>query len=78
MIIPGRGRLCDEADLVEYRDMLQIIKDRIEAMMKMKMTLAQVKSARPTLDYDPLYGAQTGSWTTDMFVEAAYKSLSPK
>ena len=76
MIIPGRGRLCDEADLVEYRDMLQIIKDRIEAMLKKNMTMAQVKAARPTLDYDPLYGALTGSWTTDMFVEAAYKSLS--
>jgi glyoxylase-like metal-dependent hydrolase (beta-lactamase superfamily II) len=76
MIIPGRGRLCDEADLVEYRDMLQIIKDRIEAMLKKNMTLAQVKAARPTLDYDPLYGALTGPWTTDMFIEAAYKSLS--
>jgi hypothetical protein len=78
MIIPGRGRLCDEADLVEYRDMLQIIKDRIEAMLKKNMTLAQVKAARPTLDYDPLYGALTGPWTTDMFVEAAYKGLSAK
>ena len=78
MIIPGRGRLCDEADLVEYRDMVQIIKDRIEAMLKKNMTLAQVKAARPTLDYDPLYGALTGPWTTDMFVEAAYKSLSAK
>ena len=76
MIIPGRGRLCDEADLVEYRDMMQIIKDRIEAMLKKNMTLEQVKAARPTLDYDPLYGAQTGPWTTDMFVEAAYRSLS--
>jgi cyclase len=76
MIIPGRGRLCDEADLVEYRDMIQIIKDRITAMLKKNMTLAQVKAARPTLDYDPLYGAMTGPWTTDMFVEAAYKSLS--
>lgn len=78
MIIPGRGRLCDEADLVEYRDMLQIIKDRIEAMLKKNMNMVQVKAARPTLDYDPLYGALTGSWTTDMFVEAAYKSLSVK
>ena len=78
MIIPGRGRLCDEADLVEYRDMLQIIRDRMEAMLKKNMTLEQVKAARPTLDYDPLYGAMTGPWTTDMFVEAAYKSLTAK
>lgn len=76
MIIPGRGRLCDEADLVEYRDIMQIIKDRIEAMLKKNMTIEQVKAARPTLDYDPLYGAQTGPWTTDMFVEAAYRSLT--
>ena len=78
MIIPGRGRLCDEADLVEYRDMIQIIHDRIEAMIKKNMTLDQVKAARPTLDYDPLYGAQTGPWTTDMFVEAAYRSMTTK
>jgi hypothetical protein len=47
-------------------------------MLKKNMTIAQVKAARPTLDYDPLYGALTGSWTTEMFVEAAYKSLSVK
>jgi cyclase len=77
-VIPGHGRLCDEADVVYYRDMTTIIRDRIEDMIKKGMTLEQVKAARPTRDYDPLYGASTGLWTTDMFVEAAYKSLGPK
>jgi len=76
MVIPGHGRLCDEADVVEYRDMVTIIRDRIRDMIKKGMSLEQVKAARPTRDYDPLYGATTGPWTTDMFVEAAYKSLS--
>jgi hypothetical protein len=40
------------------------------------MTLEQVKAAKPTSDYDPIYGHETGSWTTDMFVEAAYRSLN--
>jgi glyoxylase-like metal-dependent hydrolase (beta-lactamase superfamily II) len=76
MIIPGHGRICDEIDVVEYRDMLTMIRDRLRAMIKKGMTLEQILAARPTLDYDPLYGSTTGPWTTDMFVEAAYKSLT--
>jgi glyoxylase-like metal-dependent hydrolase (beta-lactamase superfamily II) len=75
MVIPGHGRLCDEADVVEYRDMVVIVKDRVQAMIKKGLTLEQVKAARPTLDYDPLYGALKGAWTTDMFIEAVYRSL---
>ena len=78
MVIPGHGRLCDEADVVEYRDMVTIIRDRVQDMIKKGMTLEQVKAAKPTRDYDPLYGSTTGFWTTDMFVEAVYKSLSAK
>jgi glyoxylase-like metal-dependent hydrolase (beta-lactamase superfamily II) len=78
MVIPGHGRLCDEADVVEYRDMVTIIRDRVQDMIKKGMTLEQVKAAKPTRDYDPLYGSTTGFWTTDMFVEAVYKSLSLK
>jgi cyclase len=76
MIVPGHGHISDEADVVEYRDMLVIFRDRIQDMMKKGMTLEQIKAARPTLDYDPEFGHSTGPWTTDMFVEAAYKSLS--
>jgi glyoxylase-like metal-dependent hydrolase (beta-lactamase superfamily II) len=74
-VIPGRGRLCDQADIVEYRDMATIIRDRVQDLVKKGMTLEQVKAAKPTRDYDPLYGATGGPWTTDMFVEAVYKSL---
>jgi glyoxylase-like metal-dependent hydrolase (beta-lactamase superfamily II) len=77
-IIPGHGRLCDEADVLEYRDMVTILRDRIQDMVKKGMTMDQVKAAKPTRDYDPLYGTNSGPWTTDMFVEAAYRSLSPK
>jgi glyoxylase-like metal-dependent hydrolase (beta-lactamase superfamily II) len=76
LIVPGHGRLCDAGDLLNYREMVTIIRDRIVDMIKKGMTLEQVKAAKPTLDYDPLYGTSTGFWTTDMFVEAAYKSLS--
>ena len=64
--------------MVEYRDMVTIVRDRIQDMVKKGMTLEQVKSAKPTRDYDPLYGTTSGPWTTDMFVEAAYRSLSAK
>jgi hypothetical protein len=47
-------------------------------MIKRGLTLEQVRAAKPTRDYDPIYGSTTGNWTTEMFVEAAYKSLSSK
>ena len=79
LIVPGHGRLCDQADLVVYQEMVTIIRDRVEGMIKKGMTLEQVKAAKPTSDYDPVYGATTGPWTTDMFVEAVYKSVvAPK
>ena len=78
MVIPGHGRLGDEADVVEYRDMVTIIRDRIQSLIKKGLTLEQVKAARPTFEYDGRYGATTGPWTTDMFVEAAYRDLSKK
>ena len=58
--------------------MVTIIRDRIQDMIKKGMTLEQVKGGKPTRDYDPIYGSTTGFWTTDMFVEAVYKSLSTK
>jgi cyclase len=75
-VIPGHGRICDQADIVEYRDMLTIIRDRVQDLVKKGMSLEQVKAAKPTRDYDPLYGATAGDWTTDMFVDAVYQSLS--
>ena len=75
-IIPGHGRLTDEADLLEYRDMITIIRDRVQDGVKRGLTLAQVKAGKPTLDYDARWGATTGFWTTDMFIEAVYKDLS--
>jgi cyclase len=75
-VIPGHGRLSDEADVFEYRNMLTIIRDRIQEMVQKGMTLQQVKAAKPSEDYDPRYGTNTGFWTTDMFIEAVYKSLS--
>jgi cyclase len=74
-IIPGHGRLSDEGDVVEYRNMVVMIRDRIQDMVKKGMTLAQVKAAKPTLDYDFRYGATTGAWTTDRFIETVYNEL---
>jgi cyclase len=78
LIVPGHGRLCDQSDVVFFQEMVTIIRDRIQDMINRGMTLEQVKAARPTQDYDPRYGATSGIWTTDMFVEAVYKSLSKK
>jgi len=77
-VIPGHGRLTDEHDVLEYRDMVTIVRDRIQNMIGKNMTLAQVKAAKPTYEYDPRWGKTIGDWTTDMFVEAVFRSLSTK
>lgn len=77
-VIPGRGRLTDEHDVLEYRDMVTIIRDRVKNLVGKGQTLAQVKAAKPTYEYDARWGSTTGPWTTDMFVEAVYKSLGGK
>jgi cyclase len=75
MIVPGHGYLSDEHEVVEYRDMMVIVRDRVRAMIKSGASLDQVKAARVTADYDTRYGANSGPWTTDMFVEAVYAIL---
>ena len=74
-VIPGHGRLTDEADVVEYRDMMTIIRDRIQNAIEKGMTLEQVKSARLVRDYEGRYGAARGAAAADAFVEAGYRSL---
>ena len=74
MIVPGHGRLCDESDVSDYRDMVTIVRDRVRDMVRKKMTLNQVKAAEPTRDYAGVY-ARAGN-TGDMFVEAVYRSLT--
>ena len=76
LIIPGHGRICDQLDVVEYRDMVTIIRDRVRDLMKQDLTLEQVKAASPARGYVRRYGA--GSWTADQFVETVYRSMSEK
>jgi cyclase len=75
IVIPGHGYVCNEHEVLEYRDMMVIIRDRMLDMIKKGATLQQVKAARLTADYDTRYGANSGPWTTEMFVEAVYNSL---
>jgi glyoxylase-like metal-dependent hydrolase (beta-lactamase superfamily II) len=75
-VVPGHGRLCEQMEIVEYRDMVVVVRDNVADLIAKKRTLAQVKAARPALPYETRYGAKTGTWTTDMFVEAIYKSLT--
>src|SRR5262249_40387799 len=62
MIVPGHGRVCDAADLDTYQQMVTIVRDRLQDMIKRGLTLEQVKAARPTRDYDPIYGKTTINW----------------
>jgi glyoxylase-like metal-dependent hydrolase (beta-lactamase superfamily II) len=71
-VVVGHGRLCNEADIVEYRDMVAIIRDRVADLVKKGQTLDQVKAARPTRDYDTRYGSG------DAMTESVYRSLTEK
>jgi cyclase len=75
-VVPGHGRISDEMDVVEYRDMVTIVRDRVRDMIGRGLTLEQVQAARPTFDWDARYGATEGPWTTARFVEAVYANLS--
>ena len=75
LVIPGHGRLCDQYDVIDYRDMITIIRDRVRAMIDAGQSLEQVKAAGPARGYAGRYGSNSGDWTTDRFVEAVYKSL---
>ena len=77
-VIPGHGPVSDSHDLLEYRDMVVIVTDIIQDMINRGMTLEQVKAANPTRGYNARYGANTGPWTTEMFVTSVYKGLSAK
>jgi cyclase len=75
-VIPGHGRLSEEIEVVEYRNMLTIVRERIQALIDDGLSLEEVRGARPTRDYDVEYHGDREDWTTDMFVEAVYRSLS--
>ena len=74
LVVPGHGRIIDDADVAYYRDMVTIVRDRVQDMIKKDMTLAQIQESKPTADWDPIYGSDA-SWTPDMFVESIYRSL---
>jgi len=76
IVIPGHGRLYDQFDVIEYRDMITIIRDRVRELVKAGRSLEQVKAARPAKGYEGRYGNDGGDWTTDKFVEAVYRSLA--
>ena len=78
LLVPGHGHVYDKLDLLEYRDAITIVRDRVQRLIDQGRTLAQVKAANPTLGYRSQYGAESGPWTTDMFVEVIYRELSAK
>ncbi|RPH59190.1 MAG: MBL fold metallo-hydrolase [Acidobacteria bacterium] len=78
LLVPGHGHVYDKLDLLEYRDAVTVVRDRVQDLIDQGKTLEQVKAANPTLGYRSQYGAETGPWTTDMFVEVVYRELAAK
>ncbi len=75
-VISGHGRVCDQADVVEYRDMVVVVRDVVQDMIKRGMTLDQIQAASPALPFETQYGVVPGA--TKAFVEAIYKGLTAK
>ena len=75
-IVPGRGRISEETDVAEFRDMVVIIKDRVQDLIKKGNTLEQIKAAKLSRDYDAEYGAAAAD--ADRFVESIHRSLTQK
>jgi hypothetical protein len=75
LIVPGRGQLCLQVDVLNYRDMLTIIRDRVQDLIEHGKTLQQVQATNPARGYTTRYGATTGDWTTTQFIAAVYQSL---
>ncbi len=78
VIVPGHGRLCDQSDVVHYKNVITIIRNRIQYYKNQGKTLAQVLALKPSWDYDQRWGSSDGPWTTQKFVEAVYKTLPAK
>jgi cyclase len=76
LVIPGHGRLSNLGDVLNFREMVVVVRDRVQHMIDEGMSLEQVKAAQPSRDYDPRYGATSGFGTTERFIEAAYRSLT--
>ena len=76
-VIPGHGRIVDEAEVVDYRDMVTIIRDRVQDLMKKGMTLGRVQAAKPTFEYDARWSGE-GAASAASFVEAVYRTLGGK
>jgi glyoxylase-like metal-dependent hydrolase (beta-lactamase superfamily II) len=75
-LVPGHGHVYDKLDLLEYRDAITVVRDRVQDLVGQGKTLEQVKEANPTLGYRRQYGTDSGPWTTDMFVEVIYNELA--
>lgn len=74
-VVPAHGRVGDQWEVIDYRDMVVTIRDTVADMMKRHMSLDQIEGAHPAKAYEPRYGSGTGPWTTGMFIEAVYRSL---
>jgi glyoxylase-like metal-dependent hydrolase (beta-lactamase superfamily II) len=77
-LVPGHGHVYDKLDLLEYRDAITVVRDRVQDLIDEGKTVQQVKAANPTLGYRSQYGTDSGPWTTDMFVEVVYNELAAK
>jgi cyclase len=76
VIVPGRGRLSDQTEVANYRDMVTIVRDRVRDLIGKGRSLDEVQRTKPTFDYDGLFDTQADGWNGDRFVEAVYRDLS--
>ena len=78
LVIPGHGRMCDQSDVVHYKNTITIIRNRVQYYKNQGKSVQQVLAAKPSGDFDQRWGANSGPWTTRQFIEAVYETLPAK
>jgi glyoxylase-like metal-dependent hydrolase (beta-lactamase superfamily II) len=78
VIIPGHGRLCDQTDVVLYKNMITMIRNLVQYYKNQGKTLEEVLALKPSEGYDQRWGATSGPWTTRDFITAIYQTLPAK
>lgn len=76
LIVPGHGRLCDQADVVLYKNMLTVIRNTVQFYKNQGKSLDEVLALKLTEGYDQRWG--NGPSSPRDFVTAVYQTLPAK
>ncbi len=72
IIIPGHGPVGDRSQVIEFRDMLVTVRDKVAALKKQGRSLDEAVAAKPTAAFDAKWGSLV---PPDLFTKVVYVTL---